>query len=89
MITLPHAVTVAKDFIYLCFHSQDGKKGFISQLQSQIQRSDFMETHDEQNIPESWKWENQTNVNAKKERKGKNKKNKKKTEKNSQEEEKA
>lgn len=33
-----------------------------------------MET--EFNVPESWKWENQTNVKDRKERKGKNKKGK-------------
>lgn len=57
---------------------QTGKKGFIGQLQSQIQRSDFMAPRDDRNIPESWKWENQTNVNEKKERKGKAKNNKRK-----------
>lgn len=60
---------------------QDGKKGFINQLQSQLQRSEFIGTNDDQNVPESWKFENQSNVNVKKERKGKNKNNKKKNDK--------
>lgn len=64
---------------------QNNKKGFISQLQTQVQRNDFMHVNNERNIPESWKWENQTNVNDKKERKGKNKKRKNNKNKNKQE----
>lgn len=48
-----------------------------------MQRSDFVQVTNERNIPESWKWENQTKVNDKKERKGKNKKRKDKKNKHS------
>lgn len=48
-----------------------------------MQRTDFNEISNEFNIPESWKWENQTQVNDKKERKGKkNRKFKKKNQQN-------
>lgn len=46
-------------------------------MQSQVQRSDFNEVNNEFNVPESWKWENQTEVNARKERKGKKNRKKK------------
>lgn len=52
-------------------HLQDTvKRGHIGQLQSQVQRTDFNEVEIDFNIPESWKWENQTNVKDRKERKG-------------------
>lgn len=61
----------------MIFQFQDsGKRGHIGQLQSQVQRTDFNEVENDFNIPESWKWENQTNVKDRKERKGKNKKRK-------------
>lgn len=59
----------------------------MNQLQSQLQRSDFLQTNVDQNVPESWKWENQSNVKAKRERKGKNKNNKKKSDKEKKTEE--
>lgn len=76
-------IILTTKFIYLISNVlhlviQAGKQGFIGQLQAQIQRQGFMDTQPEQNIPESWKWENQSKVNTKKERKGKNKNNKKK-----------
>lgn len=66
-------------------HLQDGsKRGHIGQLQSQVQRTDFNEVETDFNIPESWKWENQTNVKDRKERKGKNKNKKTKNKKTKQ-----
>lgn len=56
---------------------QSNKQGFIGKLQSQVQRSDFNEISNEFNVPESWKWENQTESNARKERKGKKNRKKK------------
>lgn len=50
-------------------------------MQSQVQSTDFNEVSADFNVPESWKWENQSKVNDKKERKGKNKNRKKKNKK--------
>lgn len=63
--------------LFFFVNLQSNKQGFIGKLQSQVQRSDFNEINNEFNVPESWKWENQTEVNARKERKG-NKNRKKK-----------
>lgn len=38
-----------------------------------MQRNDFNGTTDEQNVPESWKWENLDRIKDKRERKGKGK----------------
>lgn len=45
----------------------------IGQLQSQVQRNDLNGAADEQNVPESWKWENLDRMKDKRERKGKGK----------------
>lgn len=61
---------------FLFFHFsafQNGKRSMIGQLQSKVQRNDFNGTTDEQNVPESWKWENLDRVKDKRERKGKSK----------------
>lgn len=71
IITLLFKMPVLEQFL---FSFQNNKKGFISQLQNSVQRSDFINVEYDQNIPESWKWENQANVRDKKERKGKNRK---------------
>lgn len=42
-----------------------------------MQRSDVNEISNEFNVPESWKWENQAEVNERKERKGKRNRKKK------------
>lgn len=38
-----------------------------------MQRNDFNGATDEQNVPESWKWENLDRIKDKRERKGKGK----------------
>lgn len=58
-------------YIVTALNSQTNKHGFIGKLQSQVQRSDLNEISDEFNVPESWKWENQTELKERKERKGK------------------
>lgn len=55
------------------YNFQNGKRSVIGQLQSQVQRNEFNGTADEQNVPESWKWENSNRIKDKKERKGKGK----------------
>lgn len=52
---------------------QNGKRSVIGQLQSQVQRNDLNGSTDEQNVPESWKWENLDRIKDKRERKGKGK----------------
>lgn len=49
--------------------------GLLGQLQSQLQQNGHEEyrTKVDEHLPESWKWENQMNVKARKERKGINK----------------
>lgn len=50
------------------------QSGLFGQLQSQLQSTDPSVVHgqnDEPNVPESWKWQNQQNILARKERKGK------------------
>lgn len=48
----------------------------IGQLQSQVQNQTVFYSADGKNMPESWKWENQQNINERKERKRKNNKKK-------------
>lgn len=49
------------------------QSGLLGQLQSQLQaNSSVVKVHDNHNLPESWKWENQINIKARRERKNKN-----------------
>lgn len=59
--------------IIFCTTFQNGKRSVIGQLQSQVQRNDLNGGTDEQNVPESWKWENLDRIKDKRERKGKGK----------------
>lgn len=56
----------------MCTLKKTQQNGLLGQLQSQLQVSSVaVHGNDNHNLPESWKWENQMNIKARRERKGK------------------